>query len=81
MVQMTRQEFLLEMDDILELPAGTLQGPERLENLEEWNSTALIGFLALADTNNGTQISPRQIVNCATVDDLLGLAKVDGSGA
>ena len=76
---MTREEFLAELEEILELPAGTVKGPEKLEDLEQWNSVAMIGFIALADTNNGTRISPRQIVNCATVEDLLKLAKVDGA--
>jgi acyl carrier protein len=76
---MSRDEFLLELDDILELSPGTLQGPEKLENLENWNSTALIGFIALADTNNGAHISPRQLVNCSTVGDLLRLAGVEGA--
>jgi hypothetical protein len=78
---MTRKEFLLELDSILDLMAGTLKGPEKLEELEMWDSTALIGFIALADTNNGVRISPRQIVNCLTVNDLLELAKVAGGGA
>jgi len=78
---MTKQEFLLEMDEILELPPGTLKGPERMEDLEQWNSTALIGFIALADTNNETRISFRQIVNCTTVADLLAVARVDGSSS
>jgi hypothetical protein len=39
----------------------------------------MIGFIALADTNNSTRISPRQIVNCITIEDLLKLAKADGS--
>jgi acyl carrier protein len=76
---MTREEFFAELEEILELPAGTVKGPEKLEDLEQWNSVAMIGFIALADTNNGTRISPRQIVNCATVEDLLKLAKVDGA--
>jgi acyl carrier protein len=76
---MTRQEFLLELDEILELPAGTLKGPEKLEDLEQWNSTAMLGFIALADTNNGTRLSPRHILNCATIEDLLKAAQVDGS--
>jgi acyl carrier protein len=77
---MTRQEFLSEMDDILEMPRGTLRGPEKLENLEQWNSVAMISFLALADTNNGVRLAPRQIVNCVTIDDLLNLAKVESAG-
>jgi acyl carrier protein len=73
---MTRDEFLLEMDEILGQPAGTLRGEEKLEELENWDSTSLITLIALADTNNGVHISPDQIVNCSTVADLLRLAGV-----
>ena len=71
---MTSKEFLLEMDEILELPPGTLAGPERLEELALWNSTAMISFIALADTNHA-RISVRQIVGCTTVADLMRLAQ------
>ena len=74
---MTKEEFLLEMDGILEVEPGTLKGSEKLAELEQWNSTALIGFIALADTNNGARIAPRHVVNCVTVDDLLKLAGVN----
>ena len=73
---MTRSDFLIEMDEILGLAPGTLQGHERLEELRNWDSTSLITFIALADSNNGVSISPGQIVNCSTVADLLRLAQV-----
>ena len=76
---MTRQEFLLSMDELLELPAGTLKGNEALEEMEQWNSLSMVGFLALVDTHNGLKLSPRQIANCATVSDLLQLAKVEAA--
>ena len=74
---MNRDEFLLEMDEILGLPAGTLRGEEKLEELENWDSTSLITLISMADTNNGVRISPGQIVNCSTVADLLQLAGVE----
>lgn len=73
---MTRPEFLVLMDDLLELPTGTLTGSEKLENLEGWNSLALIGYMALVDEHMGVKLSPRQFLTCQTVDDLLSLAKV-----
>ena len=76
---MTRDEFLLEMDEILGLPSGTLRGHEKLEELENWDSTSLITFIALADANSGVSVSPAQIVNCSTVTDLLKLARAEGS--
>jgi hypothetical protein len=77
---MTRTEFLLEMDEILDLPAGTLRGHERLEELQNWDSTSLITFIALAETN-GVSVSPAQIVTCFTVADLLRLAQAENSSS
>lgn len=76
---MTRSEFLRQMDEMLDLPAGTLQGHEKLEDLQNWDSTSLIMFIALAESNNGRRITPGQIVTCSTVADLLRLAKAEGS--
>lgn len=76
---MTRNEFLLEMDDILDLPAGTLRGDEKLEELVNWDSTTLITLISLAETNNGVTMSLQQIVSCSTISDLLRLAQAGAS--
>jgi hypothetical protein len=75
---MTKDEFLRSLDELMELPAGTLQGPERLDELENWNSMAMIGFIALADSNSGVKLSPRQIAASETVSDLLSIARIEG---
>jgi acyl carrier protein len=72
---MNRQTFLLQLDDLLELPSSTLKGPEELDALENWNSMAMVSFIALADEHFDYSISPRQFANCKTVNDLLGLIK------
>jgi len=74
---MTRSEFLLEMDDILGLPPGTLRGNEKLDELQNWDSTSLISLISLAETNNGVSLSLQRVVDCSTVGDLLQLAQVD----
>ena len=73
---MTRAEFLRSFDEILELETGTLQGPEKLDSFPRWDSSAIISFMVLADSNNGTKLSPRTMVACESVDDLLKLAGV-----
>ena len=78
---MDRQTFLTQLDELLELPAGTLKGPEKLEDLENWNSMAIVGFIALVDENFNQTLSPRQFGNCDTVDDLLALVKPLGASA
>jgi hypothetical protein len=54
---MTREEFLLEMDEILGLRAGTLRGDETLDEVQNWDSTALVGLIVLAEEANDTCIS------------------------
>ena len=76
---MSREEFLLQMDEILDLKPGTLQGHEKLEDLKNWDSTALISLIVLADDNNGVPIAPEEVVGCSTVADLLRLARVEGN--
>ena len=76
---MSRQEFLLQMDEMLDLKPGTLQGHERLEDLKNWDSTALISLIVLAEDNNGVPIAPEEVVGCSTVADLLRLARIEGS--
>ena len=76
---MTREEFLAELDELVELAPGTLKGPEELNQLDQWNSMAMVGFMALAETCNGTKVGPKQIAACLTVDDLLMVAKVDAA--
>ena len=76
---MSRQEFLLQMDEILDLRPGTLQGHERLEDLKNWDSTALISLIVLAEDNNGVPIALEEVVGCSTVADLLRLARIEGS--
>jgi len=79
--EMSREEFLLEMDEILGLRAGTLRGDEELDEIQSWDSTALVGLIVLAETANNAHISPDQIVGCSTVADLLRLAGVGNSNA
>jgi hypothetical protein len=75
---MNRQEFLKQLDEILGLKAGTLRGDEKLEDLKNWDSTALISLIVVAEANNNLQIAPDQVVGCSTVADLLRLAQVEG---
>ena len=76
---LTRKEFLSQLDEILGLRPGTLRGDEKLEDLENWDSTALVSLVALADSHNNVQISPEQIVGCSTIADLLRLAQVENN--
>ncbi len=76
---MTRDEMLLEIDEILGVRPGTVRGTERMEDLENWDSTALISFIVMAEQNSGVRVSLNQVVNCSTVADLLRIANARDS--
>ena len=75
---MDKQEFLRSFEELLELPPSTLNGSELLEGLEQWDSMAGLGFIALVDEKCGVVLANSDIVRCSTVDDLGRLAGIQG---
>lgn len=76
---MNRRELLLQVDEMLELSPGTLTGSENLSDIEQWDSLAMMNFIALASEQFGLTLSPRQFAGCQTVNDLMALVGVQSS--
>lgn len=74
---MTQNEFLREIEGILGLLPGTLKGHEKLEDLENWDSTALVSLIAVAESLSNVEITLEQVVSCSTVADLLQLVPLE----
>jgi acyl carrier protein len=74
----SKAQFLDHVSEILEVPAGSLTGDEKLSDLGEWNSMAMISFIAFGDEHFGKTLSPRQFAACDTVKDLGALLSVEG---
>ena len=70
---MTKRQFYEEIENILEVPPGSLVGDETLKGFEQWDSLASLSFIAMADANLQTMISGREVGSCRTVTDLLAL--------
>lgn len=73
---MDRKDFLLALDEMLEFDPGTLTGDEVLETLENWDSLAVISFIALVDEKLGVVLEGEKLAKAKTVSDLLALAGV-----
>lgn len=67
---MTKKNFLLLMEELLELDKGSLCGQEALDSLEGWDSLAIIGFLGMADRHYGVTLDPEKVVTCKNIDHL-----------
>jgi acyl carrier protein len=67
---MQHREFLDCVAEMIEVPAGTLTGQERLDELEGWTSVAMVSFIGFGDEHFRKTLSPRQFTTCETINDL-----------
>jgi hypothetical protein len=74
---MTKSEFLERFNQLLELPSGTIKGDELLASLPQWDSIAIMGYIALAAETSPKPILGRDVTQCKTVGELAQLAGAD----
>lgn len=70
---MSNQEFLRELEDVLEMSTGSIKGTEKLADLTAWDSMAAISFIAMADSKLGASVSADKLAACQSVADLAAL--------
>jgi acyl carrier protein len=70
---MTKEQFVRELEESLEIDAGTLARTRTLDDPAYWDSMSALTFMALADEKLHVALSGDQVVKCKTVDELLAL--------
>lgn len=70
---MNNQRKLELLEEILDVEENTLTPETVLSNLEEWDSIALISFIALMDDEFGEIIKGEKVKEQKTVADLMRL--------
>jgi len=70
---MDKSDFLNKIEEIIEVEENSLTGSELLEDLEDWDSLAVMGFIAMIDVNFSLTIKAEKINECKTVNDLASL--------
>lgn len=73
---MQKKEFLNKIEEILEINNNSLSGYEGLADIEEWDSLAVMGFIAMVDTNFDITLDVDKIQKCESVNDLCLLLDV-----
>lgn len=67
---MNREEFIAEIADLLSMDESDITSDKVLATLEDWDSLAVIGFIALLDKKLGKKIGAGTIFECKTIADL-----------
>lgn len=70
---MTKQDFLVELEDILQRDDPCAQS-DLLENYEEWDSLSKMALMAYFDKNFGIKLALDSFKDLKTVSDIIALA-------
>ena len=70
---MTNQEKLEKIEEILDLEIGALGENDVLSDYEEWDSVAVLSFIALMDEEFGKTIKGSDIRELVIVKDLMNM--------
>ncbi len=70
---MDRKAFFAEVAEVLEIEPEGLTGTEVLAEIGNWDSLAVISFVALVDREFGTIIEGEKLHKAKTLDDLAAL--------
>jgi acyl carrier protein len=70
---MSKDKFLRAVEEIVEADPGTLEGGMALTGITGWDSMAVLGFIAFADSECGVTVAPQSILTAKTLDDLYQL--------
>jgi len=68
----TPDQFYRDLEVLLEREPGTIDGTEHLSSLN-WDSMAILEFIAMADQKYSVSVPAAQIVESSTVANLLAV--------
>ena len=72
---MTRDEFLTQMQDVLQTD-DALASETVLEDLAEWDSLSMMATMAFLDKNFGVKVGLKDFKDMATIGDIAAKAGV-----
>jgi acyl carrier protein len=73
---MTREEFITEIEDIISADEGTIGIDTILANEEDWDSLAIISFIAMSDKKLAKKVDVASIKSCQTIEDLMKIVGI-----
>lgn len=68
---MNLKEKLAKMEEIMELDEGVLKETDVLEDFDEWDSIAMLSFIAMMDSDFNETVSGEEVRSFVTVQDAL----------
>jgi acyl carrier protein len=71
---MSRLVFIQRLNELMSLPVGTIKGHEQLDSIKNWDSVALMSFIAFLNEEFEIRVNGKQVMQCQNIEDLVLLA-------
>jgi acyl carrier protein len=75
---MTRTQFIATVEDILDVPRGTLRDSDSRDTIGDWSSIKDVHILAVISREFGLQPTS-ELIEAETVGDLLSILEANGA--
>lgn len=70
---MNKSDFIDLFKTLTEEEDEHFSGEEELREIAAWDSMAVVAFIAAVDEQFGMTLSPKAIIDCSSINDLMGL--------
>lgn len=70
---MTKQDFIRELESVLELDVNSIDEDQVLADLDNWDSLSIMTFIAMVDEKCGVTLSASKLADAKSVTDLITL--------
>lgn len=70
---MSRDELLRKIETLANRDPNSLSGPELLEDLDEWDSLAVLSVISLFDKELKVVVPASKVNEARTIDDVINL--------
>lgn len=68
-----KEKIVALLEEILEMDAGSLKEDSLLDSLNDWDSLAVISFIAAVDEHYGHMLNGDDLQKAKTIGDLVAL--------
>jgi len=72
---MNKTTFCRRLESMIEIQSNTLSAQSKLTGIRNWDSLAILSFIAFADKEFTLPLTGEDILKCETVADLAALLK------
>lgn len=70
---MDQSEFVEQLENLFEVDAGAISTSLAIHDIPNWDSLTFVGLIAMVDEEYGVTLSPKDVLACQDVAELINV--------